>query len=129
MVQALRDSLAYYNTLATKRYGVYRKIAFAINLTKFIGEKEKDSHERLKQIKKKGLNLNLPLIYVNWICDTIFDPNTHLKVTKGTDTVKIGLLEFQQELLEIENVADAFVLRYRNELDAFITSATAEILT
>jgi hypothetical protein len=46
----------------------------------------------------------------------------------GRKGLKIGLLEMHQELLEIEQMTDFIVMKYRNELDAFITSAKAEVL-
>lgn len=126
MAQAMRDSLTYYNTLSTKRYGVHKKINFAIALTEFV--KDGENNSLLKNLKEKGLNLSMPLIYINYICDNIFNPDTRIRIRIGKEVKKIGLLEFHNELLEIENLSDAIVLKYRNELDAFITTMKAEVL-
>jgi len=126
MTQGLRESLTYYNTLTTKRYGVYRKVDFAISLCKFVGDTF--NMERLEKIKKNGVKLGLPLIHVNYLCDNVFNPDTRIRKTKGKQKQNFGLLELNEELLEIERIADAVVLKYRAELDAFISSATVEVM-
>src|SRR5574340_1131263 len=125
-MQPMRDIMMEYRMLANRRFGIYRKINFAINLAEYV--KDFDSYKLAKDIMEKGYNLNLPLIAINKICDAVYDPNIRIRVRRKNRYTKIPLLMIEEELLNIEQIADRIVLKHRAELDSFITSAEADIL-
>ncbi len=125
-MQPMRDIMMEYRMLANRRFGIYRKANFALNLTGYV--KDFKEHQLIQNLIDRGKSINLPLVLINKLCDIIYDPNVRIRVKRNNKYVKIPLMSIEEELLNMEQMIDQIVMKHRAELDDFVTSTEADVL-